>query len=330
LPSLEVVNGHPAVSLWCSFPSVGGPEGYWYVRANDAMGVSWGAPVLVDDPWQEQNLCGDSSLAVANGNPAIAYINEDEWELWYARANDADGSSWGTPQKIGYMYSLERNILSMAIVNGHPAVAFEKHYINYIRATDANGDSWESPPIETPAFQHSPSLLVVNGKPAICCSSSLGLQYARALDADGATWGGPVIVDSELYAGRWWNSPAIVNGNPAIAYESEEDDLKYVRALDANGNTWGAPLVLDSEGCVGSSCSLTVIHEYPAIAYMGSDDPDDHLKYVKAADPNGNEWREPVTVDTDDGFWHCSLKEVNGCPAICYITNGELRFAIYY
>jgi len=298
------------------------------------MGASWGEPVLVDDPSQEQNLCGDSSLAVANGNPAIAYINEVKWELWYARANDAKGTSWGTPMMLTDMSSRERNILSMAIVNGHPAIACDDVYIYYIRANDPNGEAWGTPIRAVEEWSRSPDLLVVNGAPAICyfyTEDGGGIHYARALDADGTAWGDPVSLDSEPYAGRWWSSMAVVNGNPAICYkEDSNEDLKYVRALDANGNAWGTPLILDSEGKVGTSCSLAVIRGCPAIAYMGYDDPDYHLKYVQATDADGSEWREPVTVDTDYGFWHCSMKEVSGCPAISYITDSELRFAIYY
>jgi len=329
LTCLEVVNEHPAISFHGEIEAPE-PEGIVYVRANDAMGASWGTPVLVDDTGQIQNLCGDSSLVVANGHPAIAYNNEEEGEFWYARANDADGTSWGTPHAVCAGGSCEGNVLSMAIVNGHPAIAYMSHYMRYVRADDVNGDSWESPPIDTPAFRDSPSLLVVNGNPAICCSSSIGLQYARALDADGTSWGDPIIVDSDPRTGQWWSSMAIVNGNPAICYkEDENDDLKYVRATNANGSSWGTPLTVASEGDVGDYCSLAVIHGYPAISYH--DQTNDSVKYVKATDADGSNWRTPVTVDVGcGGHSFPSLHVVNGHPAISYLRQTELRFAIYY
>ncbi len=234
---LEVVTGHPAISFYRS-------GSYAYVRANDAIGESWGNPVLVHSCSTDHNY-HDNSLVVVNGHPAIAFYEWDKQELWYARANDADGSSWGTPMKLAYMAWQGDNSLSMAIVNGHPAIAYQGSYegggsyLLYVRALDANGESWGSPMLPCPRFAQSPSLLVVNGAPVICYnnSKSRSLHYARALDADGAAWGDPVTVDSEGWA-RFWSSLAIVNGNPAICYEDENNgDLKYVRANDPNGNT---------------------------------------------------------------------------------------------
>ena len=318
---LEVVNGHPAVSLY------EGQDAFWYVRAEDNMGASWGSPVLVDVDSQEGfNLAGDNELIVANGHPALAYQAGDDWELRYARANDADGTSWGEPIVVGDLLLGEGNLFSATIVNGRPAIAFWDIYLYYVRANDANGDTWGSP-IQ---FDYYPwgglSLLVVNGKPAI---GGL-MRYARALDANGDTWGSPVAVSDE---GGGWSQMAIVNGNPAIACSDNVPELggrilKYVRALDADGETWGDPVTVTDDTGVARP-SLQVVHGHPSIAYEWHHGDYEHLMYVKATDPDGTNWRSPVIVDETD-FAYPSLELVNGCPAISYHALNEIKFAIYY
>ncbi len=83
---------------------------------------------------------------------------------------------------------------------------------------------------------------------------------------------------------------------------------------------------------MGVHCSLAVIRGHPAISYL--DGTNESLKYVRATDADGSNWRTPVTVDVEGvdeaHIWYCSMKEVNGHPAISYLTDTELRFAIYY
>ena len=318
--NLEVVNGHPAISFWCW------GEGVYYVRANDAGGTSWGDPALVMDDDAYEHCSGDNELVVANGSPSIAYPSQRHDELWYARALDADGTSWETPMKVCDMASSQHNILSMTIVNGYPAIV--RLGGSYVRAGDPNGDTWGTPINPTSEeWGEDPALLVVNDHPAFCYRRWLGgLDYVRANDANGESWGIPVSVTPDR--GEWLQM-AIVNGNPAIAYVNrDEKTLNYVRALDADGNSWGTPLTVDSEGDVGDYCSLAVIHGYPAICYL--DYTFDSLKYLRANDTDGASWRIPVTVDHDTDLQCPSLNTVNGCPAISYIDGIQIKFAIYY
>jgi hypothetical protein len=333
---LEVVNGHPAISLyWDASPE---PYGFWYVRAEDAMGASWGSPVLVDEIWNEF-YSGDNSLMVVNGNPALAYQAGGDLELRYARANDVDGSSWGEPIAVGRISDSEGNVLSMAIVNGHPAIAYWGDYehcggqLVYVRANDANGDTWGSPiGVIFPDYGDSPALLVVSNAPAIAyvtCEAPIELRYVRARDADGETWGNPVTVSPE--SGEWLQM-LIVNGNPAVSYidYGEPGVLKYVRALDANGNTWGESLAVAGDDYLISQSPL-VVQGHPVIAYDWCHGDYEHLKYVKATDPDGTNWRPPVVLD-ETYLGGLSLNLVNGCPAISYFDGftNALKFAIYY
>jgi len=153
----------------------------------------------------------------------------------------------------------------------------------------------------------------------------------RAPDANGETWGTPVYVNPE---GGWWAQMFLVNGCPAITCdvhvpELDTHVLKYVRALDANGNTWGEPLAVADDIGVTSPCPL-VVHGHPVIAYQWNHGDYKHLKYVKATDPDGTNWRPPVILDEVVGWSYPSLKIVSGCPAISYIDGIQIKFAIYY
>jgi C1A family cysteine protease len=84
----------------------------------------------------------------------------------------------------------------------------------------------------------------------------------------------------------WYNSLAVVGGNPAISYSSSSA-LKYVSAKDAGGIAWNAPVVVDDAGSgqTGLDTSLAVIDGNPAISYW--DYTDNKLRYVRATAASG-------------------------------------------
>ncbi len=334
--SLAVVNGNPAISYYDSVNS-----DLKYVRASDASGGSWGAPVTVDSTG---DVGWHTSLAVVNGNPAISYHDVGNDYLKYVRATDASGADWSSPvtvdggcQQCGA--GSVRSYTSLLVVNGNPAISyFDGTYYNYdlkyVRASDASGSAWGTPVTvdRANALGSFASLVVVNGNPAISHVSCYDLKYVRAFNASGSAWGDPVTVDSDGHAGEY-SSLAVVNGRPAISYFDEANrDLKYVRATDASGAAWSSPVTIDSAGSVGFNSSLVVVNGNPAISYFkaGGD-----LKYVRASDAGGSAWEIPVTLDTSVGIiglYAHSLAVVNGRPAISYcdVTNFDLKYAIYY
>jgi hypothetical protein len=116
--SLVVVNGNPAISY--STRPEGGDDDLRYVRANDASGSSWGAPLFVDTVgytgWA-------SSLAIVDGNPAIACCARAIGDLRYVRAVDASGESWGGPETVDSEESVGLSA-SLIVVNDHPAISY--------------------------------------------------------------------------------------------------------------------------------------------------------------------------------------------------------------
>ena len=327
--SLVVVNGNPAISYRDDTN-----DDLKYVRASDADGTSWGAPVTPDST---ENVGRHTSLAVVNGNPAISYWDSDpNYDLKYVRANDADGTSWGAPVtpdstgNVGWFTSL-------AVVNGNPAISYwdgTNGDLQYVRANDADGSSWGAPLTldSTGTVGLFTSLAVVNSHPAISYldGSNGDLKYVRANDADGTAWDTPLTLDSTGFVVDF-TSLAVVNGNPAISYfDNTNFDLKYVRASNADGTTWDTPLTLDSTGDVGWFNSLAVVNGKPAISYI--DFANDDLKYVRASDADGASWGAPVTPDSAGHVgWFTSLAVVNGNAAISYhdsFPNYDLKYVL--
>jgi PKD repeat protein len=174
--SLEIVNGNPAISFYGKL--IGAPDkGYWYVRANDSLGEAWGSPLIVNGGMVDYAHQCDSALAVVNGFPAIMAYECNDSSLNYARAEDIDGAAWGTPLEILVTSPGQENAVSMAIVNGRPAVSY---IFRYARSLDADGTAWGTP-VNVNSEGSQPSLAVVNGAPAISfIVAGGGLRYVRA------------------------------------------------------------------------------------------------------------------------------------------------------
>ncbi len=228
--SLCVVNGNPAASFFNDTPSAG----LKFTRADDAVGALWYTPVLVDGANAMTGYY--SSLAVVNGNPAIAYYGSG---LKYCRATDANGAAWGTPIVIADG-STKGNFASLEVVGGRPAIAYYEYLgmgngarLMYVRALDANGSAWGTPQAldtETGAGTGSwISMAIIGGKPAVSYASdqTANLMYIRALDAAGTAWSAPEVVDGTGFVGGY-TSLAELHGKPAISYWNfYDDDLMF-------------------------------------------------------------------------------------------------------
>ncbi len=211
---------------------------------------------------------------------------------------------------------------SAAIVAGHPAIAYQDETnsdLKFVRASDVSGSAWPAPVIvDSTGFVGTwASLAVVNGNPAICYydASLQRIKYVRAADPAGAAWNVPVIVNTGSVAGIQY-SMVVVDGNPAISYGTGEDEnLYYVRATEANGSAWGAPVLVDWQGNFDEP-SMAIVDGRPAIAYSGHG-----LWYVRAANATGSAWGSRVQIAaglSDSEFHACSLRVINGNPAISY------------
>ena len=231
-PSLAAVNGNPAITY---YDETNGS--LKFIRATNASGSAWAAPITLDTTG---NVAPHAVMAVVNGYPAVAYLVAPA-DVRFIRATNASGTAWAAPITLDSTNTLygadSMNALSMAIVNGNPAVAYVGFSgINFIRATNENGTTWgyRLSLTENSSCRSSISLAVVNGLPSIAYYShdsirhSNDLKFIHATDANGLSWGSSVTVAKQIGSNV---SLAEVAGKPAITYfPTASDELTFVRA----------------------------------------------------------------------------------------------------
>jgi Concanavalin A-like lectin/glucanases superfamily/Secretion system C-terminal sorting domain len=275
-PLMQIVNGNPSIVF-----SITGLK-LLYVRANDAGGASWGTPIDLDIPILSNSA--ESSFEIINGKPAISFRNTYTSMLSYIRANDVNGTSWGTKVDVAENGgSSFRTRTSLTTVNGNPAIAYTERLcgcIKYVRANDSDGTSWGTAISIASGSYYDPILKVINGKPAIVYENFNNLIYVRANDADGTSWGTPVVLTNNNGATKSFD---VINNKPAVSFRSSNLNLSYIEARDVDGTAWRPVETVDGVGSNGESSSLTVINGLAAISYY--DRTNRTLKYVRGSIP---------------------------------------------
>lgn len=286
----------------------------------------------------------DVDLISLDGNPAIAYIDylgtTNTGALKFVYSSNADGllaSDWSS----NYVWSTEQFAsLSLAAVNGNPALAFQTSAGTLMYAYSTNAFDVSTKVLLTTEDTSYASLAVIDGNPGICFvdDTTQTLSYIRATTATGenpADWVAAVTVDSDFLAGQY-NSLAEVDGHPAISYshytDSEHTDLAYVRSTTttgANASDWTEKVTVDGFGVSGYT-SLAIVDGNPAISYFEAGGKD--LKYVRSTTGTGNsvlDWNPLVTVHSM-GYvgQHNVLAVIDGNPAITYMndSNGSILY----
>ncbi|NNE16524.1 MAG: hypothetical protein HKN51_16195 [Saprospiraceae bacterium] len=164
-------------------------------------------------------------------------------------------------------------------------------------------NTWSTPlNIGTSHHLSNPSLTVVNGYPAICYRDvNDNIMYVRALDVCGNNWGTAINISS-LYIANITSvsSPdlIIVDGHPAICFQDDSNlTFVYCRADDLDGSAWTQFKVVDSGNVIGRKCEMMVVNGNPAIVYNEEKDfCNGDIKYVRAADAQGNSWNSPIVL----------------------------------
>jgi hypothetical protein len=232
--SLAVVDGCPAISyMYYSVSS----SSLMYARAMTSTGGSpsdWTQIVTVDGPG---DISGLTSLTVVDGCPAIAYRDSGTDDLKYARATTSTGSNSGDWTQVFKVADCGTgaNWLSMAVVDGCPAISYKNSGLWYARATTADGGSaadWTQVVCIDSGLYADTSLAVIDDHPAIAYwdISDHDLMYATASTSTGgspADWTEFMAVDRDGDTG-YMPSLKQVDGQPAIAYyDCTNADLKY-------------------------------------------------------------------------------------------------------
>lgn len=265
---------------------------------------------------------------------------DDAWSLSDVTTSGFTASAALTPRTI-HSDGIVGAHASLAVINGRPAIAFRDDAdgdLHYLRALDSHGNTWSSTSaIEvagalTDVGQGS-SLVEVDGRPAIAYynSSSGDLEYVRANDSNGSSWPLPIRVDGLSDNVGIDASLAVIDGVPAISYQSPNDGvIHYAWASDAAGTTWNTTSVDGSLTQYSKQTSLASVLGKPAIAYRNETSGTLRYAYLSGSDPSiASDWTK-VNVDTTGNVgMHPSLEVVNGRPAIAYydFSNSDLKFA---
>jgi len=167
------------------------------------------------------------------------------------------------------------------------------------------------------------SLALVDGCPAIGFTewNQRVLRYAISRSAYGEDASDWQVVNVDTSRAPWSTSLKVVDGNPAIAYDSTGDDeLLYIRSSTARGELPGdwQGVVVDSISEYGSELSMAVVDGRPAIAYSSDIEYAVVLRYAISSTAQGDsatDWH-CITLPKDEDSDELSLALVDGKPAI--------------
>jgi hypothetical protein len=267
-----------------------------------------------------------TSYAVVAGHPAVAYYNETEKNLMFARNSAADGSGTWIISVVDAAGSVGA-YASLAVINGLPAVSYYDETngnLKFARNSAADGSgTWTLVTVDDVggnAVGRYTTLLEVGGAPAIAYEAPTtgDLKFARNSAADGSGTWTITNVDTAGLVGSY-ASMAIVAGHPAISYyDNANFDLKFARNSAADGSgTWNV-VTIDANGITGQHTSLAVIAGNPAITYRGASGV---LNFVRnsAADGTGT-WTATSVASSGS---HTSLRTIGGLPTVTYYDGGS-------
>lgn len=187
---VALVGGRPAL-LYTDVHANSNVVQLKYVRANDAIGGSWGTPrLLATSTYFIAPDLSSPQLRVVSGAPA-AYFGVGGSSIRTLRATDATGVGWGPATNVAASLSLAE-LLDVAVIGGQPVVLVHQYgesIYRYYRAKDATGTQW------WPAYvaghkageTMDAHLIEIEGRPGLSWSAN-GLHYAEAAYAQGSGW----------------------------------------------------------------------------------------------------------------------------------------------
>ncbi len=252
-------------------------DGDLFFKASQNEGSSFNVSATVDN---SADLVGDfCSCAIIGGRPAISYRNGTDQSLYYVRASNISGSSWGTPIVVDGTGTTGL-YTTLRTVGSRPAISYyrsDNGNLLFVRANDADGTAWPSPVIVEGSADDCgsfASMELIQNQPAICYHNVTQneVQLVRATDANGSAWGSPLDVGISGSVGAL--QLLIVNGRPLIFRGDNGASPKatFAQALDSTGTDWGQDRVIEanSAGLLLSAClsadglPLTAYYDSPA------------------------------------------------------------------
>ncbi|MBN2080784.1 PKD domain-containing protein [bacterium] len=354
--SLAAVDGWPAIC----YEDLSIQQQLKYIRATTSTGTSakdWPESIAVDPTCQ---VGSGSSLAVIDGNPAVAFYDGVNFNLKYARSSTSTGIGeydWQPSFTVDNNSAVGEDP-SLTIIDGNPAISYydlSNGRLKYARAnnsTGVGGNVWTTRLTIDDAEQvgSASRLATIDGHPAISYSDNFTqrLKYVRADTADGADaddWTQLVNLDDTYFLGGCHNL-ATVSTRPALACfvdinppDHDTYELRYFRALSSSGSLgtdWSDYVVIDNCQLGGDFAEIMLSDGLPLVAYFGG--TADELKCAWSDTETGahaTDWSMDTIDAAFDKGQAVSMAEIAGAPAIAYIVETgtytkALRYAWWY
>jgi hypothetical protein len=247
LPTFAIINGLPAVA--CTGHGYSDTDVY-YVTANDNLGTSWQAPVQVKgETGKSYVTLHRNTLVEVDGRPALVYALWDYSRggsaIYYSRALDAAGTSWGTGVQLDTATPPDAwsgSYCNLLVLDGYPAVYYGNG--KAVHALDQDGTQWGSPQAE---LRGGGRLAMLDSYPfdvpAAVYSSGpdyYAVSYSRATAPGGVTWlDGTELEPADHQADTFGIS--VIHGVPWV-YSSSQWSIRYRNSYGPLGDNWGPQL----------------------------------------------------------------------------------------
>jgi PKD repeat protein len=325
----------PAPGLYPVALRVTDDDGSTDTAAGNVRGTGW---VKVNFP-SDTVLGYESALAAVNGHPAIATTAVNsvsaQLELCYMTASTTLGTAladWSAPVTLA-PGSVDK--VDLRLVNGKPvATSIVGNELRYSAASTLDGSQaadWTTVTVEASVGNVWPAALAtVQGHPALAyCSANDHLHYVRSASASGLSagdWAGVLDLDGGAYIVQEGCSLAVIDGNPAIAYNNITDlSLLYVRSTTATGEAladWSQRATLTPPN-LGYGGSLLEIEGHPTLAYLPFG-PGLHIGWASTATgADSADWQTfQVCPNTGNSGYSAHLEIVGGRPAVASFSDG--------
>jgi hypothetical protein len=304
----------------------------YYVRATNAQGSAWGAPVRVATGGSAV-VGRHPSMALLAGNlPAISYYDFTNGDLKFVRALDVNGAAWAAPVTVVSTGTAgSYGVLVVKDIGGgdlRPFIAYYDHsalLVRVVRGGDATGTTWGTPvtpvpgpsgldTLMTPAFD-----MIVNG-------SALKLLYYHPADyrlydvetttVAGTTWGTPVSRRTGVLGPVFNVTLFPAAGGNSLAWQ-ENAGILYTGRVPTVGLLDEVTAVVTSE--VNSPAIIPGTS--PALIYHSATG----LKVMSAENVAGTAWKasQGFASAAATNFGHCGVRLADGSVlAVFRSSNG--------
>ncbi len=341
--NLVVDDGSPIsnnVAKWLDMTLVGGNPAIAYtddtsgdlkyVRASNATGSAWSAPVTVVGGGAAA-VGAWCSLAVVNNNPAIAYYDETNKDLKYVRAADTTGGSWFVPVTVAAHATADLGqgcrlkTFTVTVGSERPVIAWLDATSGTVRvsvSSNTTGTAWGS--------QLTPDTTLV------------GFTDPSSMDMDTTPGGLPVVV----YYHPGFNQMRLVKSTGILGGGWEPpDDIGQGKVTQVDIFTAGGQLGVkygNSSGvysgynvetrnlgreiiCGRVPCARIVEGTFPLAVFESGDG--NRLAWSAANSESGYSWQEPrlfETLQVNDSNTLSAVRLTDGAVLAAYrsLANG--------